>query len=85
MGLTEFEFPVPILVLNNGLEVQSYNSAALKAIPELEGCDHLTSLLVGEDQKSFLLELHAAENDFCFRGRVARESVGRWFEFQFSS
>ena len=84
MGLTEFEFPVPILVLNNGLEVQSYNSAALKAIPELEGCDHLTSLLVGEDQKSFLLELHAAENDFCFRGRVARESVSRWFEFQFS-
>lgn len=83
MGLTEFELPVPILRLNDGLEILEYNSAALEAIPELDDQAHLPSFLVSEDQKSFLLELSGGGHDFSFRGRVAGESEGRWFEFQF--
>jgi hypothetical protein len=83
LDLTEFELPIPILGLNDRLELLSYNSAALEAIPELEGCDHLTSLIVGEDQKSFLLELNGAEDNFSFRGRVGAQPSIRWFEFRF--
>lgn len=84
MDLTEIDLPIPILRLNHGLEVLSYNSAALEALPELGGCDQLASLIVGEDQKSFLLQLQGSEDDFFFRGRVGEQASIRWFEFRFS-
>ncbi|HIB66796.1 MAG TPA: hypothetical protein EYO33_17185, partial [Phycisphaerales bacterium] len=43
----------------------------------------MTSLIVGEDQKSFLLELNGAEDNFSFRGRVGAQPSIRWFEFRF--